>query len=37
MYAFAPEVDVRSMLHERQRVRLYISRGNQYPYDRRMS
>ena len=25
MYAFAPEVDVRSMLHERQRVRLYIS------------
>ncbi|MBA2346414.1 MAG: urease accessory protein UreF [Rubrobacter sp.] len=25
MYAFAPEVDVRSMLHERQRTRLYIS------------
>jgi urease accessory protein len=25
MYAFAPEVDVYSMLHERQRVRLYIS------------
>jgi len=25
VYAFAPEVDVRSMLHERQRVRLYIS------------
>ncbi len=25
MCAFAPEVDVRSMLHERQRVRLYIS------------
>ena len=25
MYAFAPEVDARSMLHERQRVRLYIS------------
>lgn len=25
MYAFAPEIDVRSMLHERQRVRLYIS------------
>ena len=25
MYAFAPTVDVRSMLHERQRVRLYIS------------
>ncbi|MBV9455203.1 MAG: urease accessory protein UreF [Rubrobacter sp.] len=25
MYAFAPEVDIRSMLHERQRVRLYIS------------
>jgi urease accessory protein len=25
MYAFAPEVDARSMLRERQRVRLYIS------------
>lgn len=25
MYAFAPTLDVRSMLHERQRVRLYIS------------
>ncbi len=25
MYAFAPTIDVRSMLHERQRVRLYIS------------
>lgn len=25
MYAFAPMVDVRSMLHERQRTRLYIS------------
>ena len=25
MYAFAPTVDVRSMLHERQRTRLYIS------------
>ncbi|CAN5600152.1 urease accessory protein UreF [soil metagenome] len=25
MYAFAPTVDVRSMLHERQRIRLYIS------------
>ncbi|QIN77747.1 urease accessory protein UreF [Rubrobacter marinus] len=25
MYAFAPAVDVRSMLHERQRTRLYIS------------
>jgi urease accessory protein len=25
MYAFAPEIDARSMLHERQRTRLYIS------------
>ena len=25
MYAFAPEIDVRSMMHERQRTRLYIS------------
>ena len=25
MYAFAPTIDLRSMLHERQRVRLYIS------------
>jgi urease accessory protein len=25
MYAFSPTIDVRSMLHERQRVRLYIS------------
>ncbi|MGB3632688.1 MAG: urease accessory UreF family protein [Rubrobacteraceae bacterium] len=25
MYAFAPTIDVRSMLHERQRIRLYIS------------
>ena len=25
MYAFAPTIDVRSMLHERQRTRLYIS------------
>jgi urease accessory protein len=25
MYAFAPTIDVRSMLHERQRVRLYMS------------
>ncbi len=25
MYAFAPTIDARSMLHERQRVRLYIS------------
>lgn len=25
VYAFAPTIDVRSMLHERQRVRLYIS------------
>jgi len=25
MHAFAPEIDVRSMLHERQRTRLYIS------------
>ena len=25
IYAFAPTIDVRSMLHERQRVRLYIS------------
>ena len=25
MHAFAPEIDVRSMLHERQKVRLYIS------------
>jgi urease accessory protein UreF len=25
IYAFVPEVDVYSMLHERQRVRLYIS------------
>lgn len=25
MYAFAPEIDVRSMLHERQEVRLYMS------------
>lgn len=25
LYAFAPEIDVRSMLHERQRVRLYMS------------
>lgn len=25
MYAFAPTVDARSMLHERQRTRLYIS------------
>ena len=25
MYAFAPTIDVHSMLHERQRTRLYIS------------
>ena len=25
MYAFAPTIDIRSMLHERQRIRLYIS------------
>ena len=25
MYAFSPTIDVRSMLHERQRTRLYIS------------
>jgi urease accessory protein len=25
MYAFTPEIDARSMLHERQRTRLYIS------------
>ena len=25
MYAFAPMIDIRSMLHERQRIRLYIS------------
>ncbi len=25
MYAFAPMIDIRSMLHERQRVRLYVS------------
>lgn len=25
MYSFAPAIDVRSMLHERKRTRLYIS------------